>query len=43
VRCYVRERRQKILDEGLDPDAIEAAAADTPGGAAVLQRFLSGL
>jgi GMP synthase (glutamine-hydrolysing) len=42
VRCYLRERREPILSEGLDPDALEAQARDTPGGAAVLARFLRG-
>jgi GMP synthase (glutamine-hydrolysing) len=43
VRCYVRERRQLIQAEGLEPAALEAGATDTPEGAAVLQRFLSRL
>jgi len=40
VRCYLRERRAPILAEGLDPDALAAAARDTPDAAAVLGRFL---
>jgi GMP synthase (glutamine-hydrolysing) len=40
MRCYLRERRGVIEREGLDPDALEAGASDTPDGVAVLRRFL---
>ena len=41
MRQYVAARRDIIAGEGLDPDAISAAASDAPFGAAVLRRFLS--
>lgn len=36
---YVRERRSILLDEGLDPVAIEAAAVESPYGTALMERF----
>lgn len=36
---YVRERRNILADEGLDPLAIEADAIDTPFGTLLLGRF----
>ena len=36
---YVRERSQILLEEGLDPVAIEADSADTPHGYLLLARF----
>jgi GMP synthase (glutamine-hydrolysing) len=41
MRQYVEARRDIIAGEGLDPDAMEAAADDAPFGAAVLRRFLA--
>jgi GMP synthase (glutamine-hydrolysing) len=43
MRCYLRERRGVIEREGLDADALEAEARDTPEGAAVLRRFFDRL
>lgn len=40
VRCYIRERRQALLEEGLDPDALDETARDALAGASVLARFL---
>lgn len=39
VRCYLRDRRQWVIDHGLDPDALAHATADSPHGEALLRRF----
>lgn len=38
-RRYIELRRQKILDEGLDPDALIAAVRESDHGARLLTRF----
>jgi GMP synthase (glutamine-hydrolysing) len=38
-RRYIELRRAKILDEGLDPDALLAGVRESPHGAQLLQRF----
>lgn len=38
-RRYIALRRQKILDEGLDPDALIAAVRESDHGARLLARF----
>ncbi len=40
VRNYLVERRDIVANEGLDPDALLAAAGDADAGRAVLVRFL---
>ncbi len=39
IREYIRARRQPILAEGLEPDALVAAAVNSPYGTALLRRF----
>jgi GMP synthase (glutamine-hydrolysing) len=39
VRAYLVERAPILREEGLDPDALIAAAAPSPHGAAILRRF----
>ena len=39
VRGYIAERRARIAAEGLDPDALSAAAADSLHGTLLLRRF----
>ncbi len=39
VRGYIDAREQTIADEGLDPEALRAAARDTEDGTQVLRRF----
>jgi len=39
IRAYVRARREAITAEGLDPDALLAAARDTSHGRDILRRF----
>lgn len=39
VRGYVRARRELLLEEGLDPDAISLEAMDSDHGTRVLRRF----
>ena len=45
IRGYIEARAEKIRDEGLDPEALIAAATDTEHGTAILRRFaeLSGV
>ena len=38
-RRYIELRRQKILDEGLDPDALIASVRESDHGARLLSRF----
>jgi GMP synthase (glutamine-hydrolysing) len=40
MRHYVRARRDLLAREGLDVEALESGARDTPEGAAVVARFL---
>lgn len=40
VGHYAMTRADHLRDEGLDPEAVVAAAADTPSGAGVLLRFV---
>jgi GMP synthase (glutamine-hydrolysing) len=37
---YIRERREALRNDGIDPDLLTAAVEDTPAGRAVLQRFI---
>jgi GMP synthase (glutamine-hydrolysing) len=39
VRAYLEQRRQQLLAEGLDPDALAGSARDTGHGGRVLRRF----
>jgi len=39
IRGYLTARREAVLAEGLDPDALLRAASDSPHGAAILRRF----
>ncbi|HEY8155110.1 MAG TPA: glutamine amidotransferase [Myxococcota bacterium] len=39
VRGYLAARRELLLAEGLDPDALTAAASDSPHGRTLLRRF----
>ncbi|MGD8862946.1 MAG: hypothetical protein PVI30_23230, partial [Myxococcales bacterium] len=39
VRGYIEARRDTIAAEGLDPDALQAAARDTDHGKRLLRRF----
>jgi GMP synthase (glutamine-hydrolysing) len=45
IRGYIEARAEKIREEGLDPDALVAAATDTEHGTTILRRFaeLSGV
>ena len=38
-RRYIELRRQRILEEGLDPDALIAAVRESGHGAQLLTRF----
>jgi hypothetical protein len=40
VACYVRERRDTLLREGLDPEATLAALQDCPKGRDVIPNFV---
>lgn len=39
VRSYLTARRELLLGEGFDPEALGSAASDSPHGAALLRRF----
>jgi GMP synthase (glutamine-hydrolysing) len=39
MRGYLEVRRDVLLDEGLDPDALHRSVVDTPQGAVLLRRF----
>jgi len=39
VRGYIAARREALLEEGVDADALSRSAVDGPDGAAVLRRF----
>lgn len=39
IRGYIAARAAALIDEGLDPDALAAAATDTQHGTALLRRF----
>ena len=39
MRGYIRGRRQLLIDENLDPDALLAAVEETPSGSRLLARF----
>ena len=39
VRTYLTARRELLLAEGLDPEALRRAASDSPHGNALLRRF----
>jgi GMP synthase (glutamine-hydrolysing) len=39
VRAYLSARRDLLLAEGLDPEALTSAASDSPDGGALLRRF----
>ena len=39
VRAYLTARRDLLLAEGLDPEALRRGASDSPHGAALLRRF----
>jgi GMP synthase (glutamine-hydrolysing) len=39
VRGYLSARRELLLGEGFDPEALQGAASDSPHGAALLRRF----
>jgi len=39
VRTYLTARREMLLGEGLDPEALRLAASDSPHGAMLLRRF----
>jgi GMP synthase (glutamine-hydrolysing) len=39
IRTYLHERRELVRSEGLDPDALIAAAADATHGRTLLRRF----
>lgn len=39
IREYIRARREPMREEGLSPDALLAAAVDSPYGTALLRRF----
>lgn len=41
--CYLRERREVLLAEGIDADGLLSSAADAPHGRMVLQRFVEQL
>ncbi len=40
LRCYIRERREALWQEGLDPVALERGLQDALAGRAVICRFL---
>ncbi|MCG8589961.1 MAG: glutamine amidotransferase [Proteobacteria bacterium] len=40
MRGYLEERRQVLASEGLDAEALQAAARDTPAAAGLLDRFV---
>ncbi len=39
IRHYLEERRVRLLEEGLDPDALAAGVEETPESAELLRRF----
>lgn len=39
VRSYLSARRELLLGEGFDPEALHGAASDSPHGVALLRRF----
>jgi GMP synthase (glutamine-hydrolysing) len=39
VRSYLTARRELLLGEGFDPEALGRASSDSPHGAALLRRF----
>ncbi len=39
VRGYIQGRRERLVEEGLDPEALQSAARDTDHGTGVLRRF----
>jgi GMP synthase (glutamine-hydrolysing) len=39
IRHYLQERRARLLEEGLDPDALASQAVETPQGAEFLRQF----
>ena len=39
MRRYIQARREILLSEGFDPDAMQSAIEETPHGDAVLERF----
>ena len=39
VRSYLTARRELLLGEGFDPEALRSAASDSPHGVALLRRF----
>ena len=41
TRGYVRERRDALRREGLDPDGLEAEVRETPAASALVGRFLA--
>jgi GMP synthase (glutamine-hydrolysing) len=40
MRGYIEVRRPLMVAEGLDADALHAAATDTPDGRALLENFI---
>jgi GMP synthase (glutamine-hydrolysing) len=40
TECIIRQRREAILSEGLDPDKMLESVSDSPHGFQLLQRFL---
>ncbi len=40
VRLYIEGRRQRLVDESLDPDALLEATRDSPHGERILARFM---
>jgi GMP synthase (glutamine-hydrolysing) len=40
MRGYIEVRRQLIVEEGLDADALHAGAVDTPDGRTLLENFI---
>jgi GMP synthase (glutamine-hydrolysing) len=43
TRAYIRERRDELPGEGLDPKTLEAEVRETPEASALIERFLSGV
>jgi GMP synthase (glutamine-hydrolysing) len=41
VRGYIEARRQILLDEGLDPDALDRAVVDVPDARRLLRNFVT--
>jgi GMP synthase (glutamine-hydrolysing) len=41
IRAYIDARRDRLIEEGLDPDHLLKHISDTPAGPHILQRFIA--